>query len=1728
MDMMNEGVQVVSSAHPFQTPHQTRCAPHGSTITELVTKVQPNHQLHQFAVVYLDGEPVPYDDWHSVVPGEGQHLLIQFVPMGGGSGGKDPLRTVLTIGLLIVTAVYAPQLTSALAGAGLGSTAASVISSGIFLVGGNYLINAIAPIRQPVTTGQATNARDAPNFFLDDARNRRRAFQAIPMVLGKHRVVPPLAAKPATEVLGDQHFLRMMTCWGHGVLTLEDIKIGETPLDEFADVQIEHREGRPDDEPHTLYTNSVEETGLNILLQHADGWISRTSDPDADELSVDFVFPKGLKKYDDNGNEFGQTVKIDISYRKVGDENWLSPDLGEDGDDFVSPPDPDRPRGRPERYGAASTVGISQYVRTEDDPDPDPGGPDPDPDPDPGDDPDNPGPDPPTDPDPDDPDENHTGRIRIFDNRNDPVRHGVRWRTPERAQYEVAVRRVTEDSEEDTTFNEVYWFLLRTITDTPPVAYDLPLATTALSIRASDQLHGSVEELNAIVSCEVLDWNGSAWVKRATSNPASLFRHVLQAPGRLGGPAKNHEIDLGTLQRWHRFCEQNGYEYNAVRDYHASVWDTLSDIAAVGRASPIILENGRWSVTVDDGRQMPVQVFTPRNSNNFRAKRHFEAVPHGLRIRFANRNRGWMYEERLVFRDNYNESNATTYATIDAPGITDPDHVYKFGRFHLAQLLLRREQWQFDVDFEGLVCRRGSRVLIAHDVLVVGEASGRIKARTTNGSGMVTEVTLDTELDTAPGVDYGLSIRLPGNVGLTVPISSVTNENGDAVITFTTPATGDIHVGALATFGTSGEETLDGLVTSIQPGPDASATLSVLPWSSPGVYNAETGPIPPYDPGFGDVGARLAMTILNVRSDESTRETEGGVLVPRVLVEFSPVGSQGTFGLASAECQIRPAGEGAYGPATIVRRGPGSITIGGVEQNVAYDIRLRWNPIFGDGGPWAEVLNHVVSAGVFGFPGDGKRGLSGYSSIITRNTLVATAAAADTDQEWHLSGGRDDWTGARTLTIGGIDADEEDRLSRAALNVVMTIYSDADNWADYVLSAEITFAGTAPNRIATITLAYLEEVGTPPTDGADMALHFSPVGTKGIAGRTWFSGTGIPTDDIGNDGDFYLRTTDSTIWKKDNGTWAQVADLSGADGAVWHTGAGAPDDSLGKDGHFYFRTGTDAAEIYEKVSGSWVKRFDIDDGQDGTVWYFGAVHPDASTATAVQEALVGSYYFLGISGAEDETTFAGATFPDGAVFERKAEDSVTFPNGSTGDWEYIADLTGPQGVPGVRGLAGYANVITRSARASTLANLNASRWHLTGTNDDWTGNRVFTLGGVTAEEESLLGRISVGALVTLYSDDGNWYDYTLFSAVSFTGSGTGRTAALSLVPDEGRGAPPASGAMELHFTPAGKDGIVIGDPENLVVIGTYLDPHPDPIFNGAQQTSLTISFDAVAGADRYSRIVHLDNGEFTVDDPISFPPSTTPTPIFSKNGIRKVRVEIRAHGTGEDGTPAHGSATVGVTLTNAATSTLPGTPSLSLGAITQTTARILIADPSSWGSGSVGSRKYVGNPRTGTSGLWGTEAILDDSVSHHDLTGLAPGTTYQVRLKCRTDVGDSAYDTITFTTTSNGGGGGGTPDPPTNASRSGILVSWTGAADWGSALGNRHYDIRMRGDDDGVTRTRTYSVDDPSTSFSLSLVPDSFFTTGASISIEVRSSIGSPGNVNSPWVSVGTYNWGPP
>lgn len=102
-----------------------------------------------------------------------------------------------------------------------------------------------------------------------------------------------------------------------------------------------------------------------------------------------------------------------------------------------------------------------------------------------------------------------------------------------------------------------------------------------------------------------------------------------------------------------------------------------------------------------------------------------------------------------------------------------------------------------------------------------------------------------------------------------------------------------------------------------------------------------------------------------------------------------------------------------------------------------------------------------------------------------------------------------------------------------------------------------------------------------PAGGSGAQGNTGTGGNTGLAGNTILSGSTDPTDGVGNNGDYYINTSTSTLFgPKADGTWPPGVPLgggtgsSGPGGGTVLTGAGAPDNSVGNNGDFYLDTNT--------------------------------------------------------------------------------------------------------------------------------------------------------------------------------------------------------------------------------------------------------------------------------------------------------------------------------------------------------------------------------------------------------------------------------------------------------------------------------------------------------------------------------------------------------------------------
>jgi len=293
--------------------------PEGGTIDDLIraSGIRPN----AFMRVWVGGREVPPHAWKHIRPKAGRLVTVSALPLGGGGqGGKTAARLILTIA--VVAAAVALPYAGVFAGTALaaGELGGALLSAGVGIAG-SLLVNSLIP---PPRTRISDGTGEATSPSITGAGNEARPFGVVPVIFGTHRVVPVYGALPYTEITDDAQYLRLLFIVGYGPLEISDLRIGDTAIDEYEGVEYEVRPGRADDAPITLFSNTVLQQEFSVLVKQVDSWILRTSDRDADEISLDITFPGGLANIAGDGSRSNATVAVEVQYSPTGANTWTT------------------------------------------------------------------------------------------------------------------------------------------------------------------------------------------------------------------------------------------------------------------------------------------------------------------------------------------------------------------------------------------------------------------------------------------------------------------------------------------------------------------------------------------------------------------------------------------------------------------------------------------------------------------------------------------------------------------------------------------------------------------------------------------------------------------------------------------------------------------------------------------------------------------------------------------------------------------------------------------------------------------------------------------------------------------------------------------------------------------------------------------------------------------------------------------------------------------------------------------------------------------------------------------------------------------------------------------------------------------------------------------------------------------------------------------------------------
>lgn len=796
--------------------------PAGMTIDEMLVAVGWPDALRPFTLVYIDGMEVLEQRWRYVRPRQGRKVFVGVRPAGKSS--KKILAAVATIAIMVAAWYAAPLIVASLggvayagaaAGAYAGVAAGTALSTTSLLVaGGLSMVGtlAIGALVKPPSVGALTGidtssigstsvgsnsgtspGAEAKSYGLSTPSNNARPYSPVPRVLGRHRMSPNLAAETYFVSEGGVQTAYMLMDFGEGPLFLEDLRIGTTPIDNFAGVQYRWHPTYKNGDALTFYSGDQATSRVESSIEK-DVELVRTAPQSCDQVAIEIQAPSGLVAANSAGELVNTIYNVEIYAALDGQPwtpiRWFNPTILYRGDQGVGQGgfqqigqigivglDPSRKKFRIAYPNTVPAAGMSilatdgNYYRV-------------------------------TLFEPLPPDGfndygkpwwefshaylsldgwpsdftvatmiNNYATISMFNTLPTPAQAGTwdvysRWdindalvqfngRTktaqsatitfalPYRGLWKVRVVGKTDAFVGTTSINQLNWNSIRAIRNGNPVTPRTQRSLLEVKITASENINGQIGAFSALVTSIVQLWTGDFYPVR---NPAYLVLDVLTGPAAVKKVPWD-EINIGKFFEWAQWCYQLAPQGDVrctcdmIVDTRTTVGELVTLIASCGRAAITIID-GKYDVLMEDEVRVPVQLFTERNTRGSSATRTWVDQPDAVKVTYVDENT-WEKSEIYVYADGFDASTATKFETLDLTGCTRGYQAWRDGRYYMAASELRREVVEFETDIESIVCSRGDLVLYSHDLFY-----GSVTARVMGPGSRVGSVKLDVTWET--------------------------------------------------------------------------------------------------------------------------------------------------------------------------------------------------------------------------------------------------------------------------------------------------------------------------------------------------------------------------------------------------------------------------------------------------------------------------------------------------------------------------------------------------------------------------------------------------------------------------------------------------------------------------------------------------------------------------------------------------------------------------------------------------------------------------------------------------------------------------------------------------------------------------------------------------------------------------------------------------------------------
>ena len=288
-------------------------------------------------VCLFNGKPLKRADWSRTVICETDTVLFFTPPAGGGAS-----QAIIGVVLMIAIAVAAPYLAGIIGpvlGSALGisfaagTLAGSLLTAGIGLALGAAAMGIMSLFSSPApqvtnqNSGYGGTPQSSPTYSSTGfQQNTARLDQPIPVLYGRHMIVPDYIMPPYARYVGNKQYIHTFLAVTQGRCNIEAVRIGETPISSYASIVTEQVEPGEVPDPDIVDTRflpcrdiaqvelpATNDTGGNAWKGP---YIANPPGTVIDYAELDFIAPRGLYAYT-GGGFAGRSAIVEIEAQQI-------------------------------------------------------------------------------------------------------------------------------------------------------------------------------------------------------------------------------------------------------------------------------------------------------------------------------------------------------------------------------------------------------------------------------------------------------------------------------------------------------------------------------------------------------------------------------------------------------------------------------------------------------------------------------------------------------------------------------------------------------------------------------------------------------------------------------------------------------------------------------------------------------------------------------------------------------------------------------------------------------------------------------------------------------------------------------------------------------------------------------------------------------------------------------------------------------------------------------------------------------------------------------------------------------------------------------------------------------------------------------------------------------------------------------------------------------------------